>query len=114
MFITARQIDQTLARTHLFSPLGLVCLGIMAPLSFASADHPMPTHPVQIEPAAQHVKTESVPGLVYVLSPPVSGIAMSLDSEGHPRALCADPEDSLAPAAMRDAIESDTSRLRHE
>ena len=116
MSTAARKSDESSARASMRWASCLICLGLIAPLSVAIADQPMPAHRTLAELGAQShpASAEPTSTRVYAAGPPTSGIAMSVDAQGHLRALCADPADSLSPAAMRDAIESDTSRLRYE
>ena len=92
----------------------LLLLALIASPSLAIAEQPAPTNRGQVDPTVQNSSIDPVTGLVYGSQPSVSGVAMAVDAEGHLRALCADPADSLAPSLMRDAIEPATSRLRYE
>ena len=93
--------------------LCLLSLALIAPVSLALAAPPAPTNGEQ-SLAPVRTTIDPVSGLVHGASPSVNGIAIAVDADGHPRAFCADPADSLAPSRMRDAIQPAASRLRYE
>lgn len=112
MSITPRQMNEDPARFLKSGGLCLLCLALISPLSVALADPPSAT--IGQQPSLPPQMTIDPSGLVHDAANLIEGVAMTIDSEGHVRALCADPADSLAPAAMRDAIRPDVSRLRYE
>lgn len=114
MSITTRRKSKSCFLSFIYWGFCLLALVLIAPLSLVLADEPPPVNDEQASPLVQKITIDPVSGLVYGVTPPVSGIAMSVDADGHPHAFCADPADSLAPAKMRDALQSDASRVRYE
>lgn len=114
MSITTRQMNKPSARSCLHWGLGLVSLALIAPVSLALAAQPAAANGELANAPTQATTIDPVSGLVHGAPTTMEGVAMTVDSEGHVRAFCADPADSLAPAAMRDAIRPDVSRLRYE
>ena len=113
MPIPAQYTNKPLTRSSMHWGLCLLSLALIAPLSLALAASPVPTNGEQSLAPVQ-TTIDPVSGLVYGTPSSVNGIAIAVDADGHPRAFCADPADSLAPSRMRDAMEPATSRLRYE
>ncbi|WP_423929279.1 hypothetical protein, partial [Dokdonella sp.] len=114
MSFTIRNLNKQFAQCGLHWGI-CITLGLMiAPATSALAEQ---TSATELRNAAQSTRSadiDPVTGLVYGTQSVVSGVAMTVDAEGHPRALCADPADSLAPLQMRDAIDPRNSRIRYE
>ncbi len=114
MLINVRKVNHASTRRPAPAVLQLIFLAMILPLSAASADQPALANSMSPSPPTQAVAIDPLTPLDYPTSTPTEGLAMTVDAEGHARVFCADPADSLAPAAMRDAIRSDISRLRYE
>lgn len=113
MPIPSQHMNKPVSRSSAHWGLCLLSLALIAPLSLALAAPPAQTNGEQALVPVQ-TTIDPVSGLVHGTPPSVNGIAMTVDADGHPRAFCADPADSLAPSRMRDAMEPATSRLRYE
>lgn len=114
MSIATRIMNTSFVRHRAHLKLGIAFVLIGAPISAALAD---PGTSAESEVGNQSIQSpaiDPITGLAYGAQTTVSGVAMAVDAEGHPRALCADPADSLSPLKMRDAIDPTTSRLRYE
>lgn len=86
----------------------------IAPASIALADQVSSAQSESASQPTQAPAIDPVTGLVYTGQATLSGVAVAVDADGHPRALCTDPTDLLAPLQMRDAIDPASSRLRYE
>ncbi|MEO7936048.1 MAG: hypothetical protein ABIR27_07295 [Dokdonella sp.] len=113
MSIMARPIIKPSVRSCAHWGRCLVSLVLITPL-VALADQPADVNGVLTSSPIQTSAIDPITGLHYAAPLSVNGVAMTVDAEGHPRAFCADPADSLAPAVMRDLIEPATSRVRYE
>lgn len=114
MHSKARQMSKPPSRTFTLWRFCLLSVALMAPISLVIAQQPSAANGEHDSRPIQKATIDPVTGLVYGLPPSLNGIGMMVDANGHPRAFCADPADSLAPAAVRDAIQPATSRLRYE
>lgn len=114
MLINVGKLNHASTRRPTPAGLHLIYLAMVLPLSAASADQPSLADSMAPSAPSQALAIDPLSALDYAISTPMEGLAMTVDAEGHPRVFCAYPADSLAPAAMRDAIRSDISRLRYE